>query len=122
MRTPIASALGYPDRIAAPTPRLDLAALGQLDFEAPDLERFPCLALAQRALRTLGCAPTILNAANEVAVEAFLGAKIGFADIPRVVEKALANCESRPKAPATVDEALALDAAARACTAQLLPQ
>jgi 1-deoxy-D-xylulose-5-phosphate reductoisomerase len=122
MRTPIASALGYPDRIAAPTPRLDLALLGQLSFEAPDLDRFPCLALAQRALRALGCAPTILNAANEVAVEAFLGGRVGFADIPRIVEKALETCASPGRAPATVEDALAVDAAARECTTRLLPR
>ena len=120
MRTPIAYALGYPDRIAAPTARLDLAQLGQLNFEAPDLDRFPCLALAQRALRAGGAAPTILNAANEVAVEAFLARKIGFCDIARVVDSALEQCESPGRAPGSVDEALAIDTAARACAARLL--
>lgn len=120
MRTPIAYALGYPDRIAAPTARLDLAQLGQLNFEAPDLDRFPCLALAQRALRAGGAAPTILNAANEVAVEAFLARKIGFCDIARIVDSALEQCESPGRAPGSVDEALAIDTAARACAARLL--
>jgi 1-deoxy-D-xylulose-5-phosphate reductoisomerase len=120
MRTPIAFALGFPDRIAAPTRRLNLAEIGQLTFEAPDTERFPCLALAQRALLKLGCAPTILNAANEVAVEAFLARKIGFSDISRVVERALEKCESPGRAPRSIDEALALDAAARTCAAATL--
>ncbi len=121
MRTPIAYALGYPDRVAAPTARLNLARLGQLTFEEPDLDRFPCLALAQRALGTLGSAPTILNAANEVAVEAFLAGRIGFSAIARIVETALDTCESSGRAPETIEEALALDASARSCTARLLP-
>lgn len=121
MRTPIAFALGFPRRIEAPTPRLDLAVLGQLTFEAPDLDRFPCLALALDALRSRGCAPTILNAANEVAVEAFLARRIPFTDVARIVETALKTCDAPRRAPDTVDEALALDAAARACTARLLP-
>jgi len=120
MRTPIAFALGFPDRIAAPTRRLDLAEIGQLTFETPDTTRFPCLALAQRALLKLGCAPTILNAANEVAVEAFLARKIAFSDISRVVESALEKCESPGRAPQSIDEALALDAAARTCAAAML--
>jgi len=120
MRTPIAYALGYPDRIAAPTARLDLAQLGQLSFEKPDLERFPCLALAQHALRVGKAAPTILNAANEIAVEAFLARKIGFSEIARVVEAALSTCESPGHAPASIDEALEIDAAARACAVKLL--
>lgn len=120
MRTPIAFALGYPDRIAAPTQRLDLASMGQLSFEEPDLVRFPCLNLAQRAMRAGGSAPTILNAANEIAVEAFLARRIGFAEIPRVVELTLARCESAGRAPASVDEALSVDDAARRCAAALL--
>lgn len=121
MRTPIAYALGFPDRISAPTRRLNLADLGQLSFERPDTERFPCLALAQRALRTLGSAPTILNAANEVAVEAFLARKVGFSDISRIVETALEKCESPGRAPASLGEAFEIDAAARACAAALVP-
>lgn len=121
MRTPIAFALGFPRRIEAPTPRLDLAAIGGLNFETPDLERFPCLALALDALRSNGCAPTILNAANEIAVEAFLAGRIRFADIARIVETALATCESLGRAPETIEEALALDATARACATRLLP-
>jgi 1-deoxy-D-xylulose-5-phosphate reductoisomerase len=121
MRTPIAFTLGYPDRIAAPTQRLDLASLGHLSFEEPDLVRFPCLALAQQALRAGGSAPTVLNAANEVAVEAFLARRIGFSEIAGVVQSTLARCESPGRAPGSVEEALAVDGAARACAAALLP-
>lgn len=121
MRTPIAYTLGFPDRIAAPTRRLNLADLGQLNFEAPDTARFPCLALAQHALRALGTTPTILNAANEIAVEAFLAGRIGFCDIARVVETALKACESADAAPTSVAAALDLDSAARSCTSRLLP-
>ena len=120
MRTPIAFTLGYPDRIAAPTQRLDLASLGQLSFEEPDLVRFPCLSLAQQALRAGGSAPTILNAANEVAVEAFLTRRIGFSEIPRVVQSTLERCESVGRAPASVDEALSIDNAARTFATTLL--
>jgi 1-deoxy-D-xylulose-5-phosphate reductoisomerase len=85
MRTPIACALAWPQRMAAPSARLDLAKIGALTFEAPDFERFPCLRLAREALQTGGSAPTILNAANEVAVHGFLQKRLGFLDIPRVV-------------------------------------
>ncbi|HKJ72877.1 MAG TPA: 1-deoxy-D-xylulose-5-phosphate reductoisomerase [Alphaproteobacteria bacterium] len=89
MRTPISFTLGWPRRIAAPSQRLDLATIGQLTFEMPDPERFPCLRLARDALQTGGSAPTLLNAANEVAVEAFLNGRIGFLDIAKVVEDVL---------------------------------
>jgi 1-deoxy-D-xylulose-5-phosphate reductoisomerase len=89
MRTPIAHALAWPRRMTSPSRRLDLTALKQLTFEAPDPLRFPCLGLAQECLRAGGLAPTILNAANEIAVQAFLGRKIGFLDIARVVEDTL---------------------------------
>jgi 1-deoxy-D-xylulose-5-phosphate reductoisomerase len=89
MRTPIANALGWPRRIAAPSPRLDLAQLGRLTFEAPDPERFPALALARAALASGGGAPTVLNAANEVAVAAFLDERIGFLDIAAIVARTL---------------------------------
>jgi 1-deoxy-D-xylulose-5-phosphate reductoisomerase len=89
MRTPIAHALSWPRRIESPSRRLDLTALKQLTFEIPDASRFPCLALAQDCLRTGGLTPTILNAANEIAVQAFLGRRIGFLDIARVVEETL---------------------------------
>jgi 1-deoxy-D-xylulose-5-phosphate reductoisomerase len=89
MRTPIAYALAWPERMKWPAPRLDLVQIGTLTFEAPDLERFPALGLARQALSAGGSAPTILNAANEVAVGAFLASRIGFLDIARVVESTL---------------------------------
>ena len=89
MRTPIAYALAWPERMKWPAPRLDLVQIGTLTFEAPDLERFPAIGLARQALSAGGSAPTILNAANEVAVGAFLASRIGFLDIARVVESAL---------------------------------
>src|SRR5438045_4796108 len=88
MRTPIAYALGWPDRTPAPTKRLDLAEIGRLTFEAPDPERFPALRLAREALTRAG-SPTVLNAANETAVHAFLGGEIGFLDIAATVERTL---------------------------------
>ncbi|MDJ0607475.1 MAG: 1-deoxy-D-xylulose-5-phosphate reductoisomerase [Kiloniellales bacterium] len=91
MRTPIAHTLAWPDRMAAPVDRLDLAEIGRLTFERPDPLRFPALTLAREALKTGGCAPTILNAANEVAVAGFLNGETGFLDIPRIVEGALAE-------------------------------
>ncbi|MHB1512600.1 MAG: 1-deoxy-D-xylulose-5-phosphate reductoisomerase [Acidiferrobacter sp.] len=90
MRTPIAHALGFPDRIEAGVARLDLAAIGRLDFEEPDEARFPCLGLARAAAIAGGSAPTVLNAANEVAVEAFLARTLPFAAIPTVIESVLA--------------------------------
>ena len=89
MRTPIAYTLGWPDRISAPAPRLDFAEIGQLTFERPDLARFPALKLAYEALEAGGAAPTILNAANEIAVSGFLDSRIGFLDIARVVDRTL---------------------------------
>jgi 1-deoxy-D-xylulose-5-phosphate reductoisomerase len=89
MRTPIAYTLAWPERMASPSPRLDLAALGQMTFEAPDPERFPALRLARAALKAGGSAPAVLNAANEVAVQAFLDGAIGFLDIAEIVEETL---------------------------------
>jgi 1-deoxy-D-xylulose-5-phosphate reductoisomerase len=89
MRTPIANTLGWPKRIAAPSPRLDLAALGRLTFEPPDPQRFPALRLTRAALEAGGGAATVLNAANEVAVAAFLDNRIGFLDIAAIVEETL---------------------------------
>jgi 1-deoxy-D-xylulose-5-phosphate reductoisomerase len=91
MRTPIAHALAWPTRIESPAKRLDLALAKQLTFEAPDLDRFPCLALAMQCLQSGGLAPTILNAANEIAVAAFLDRQIGFLDIASVIEETLAR-------------------------------
>ncbi len=89
MRTPISYTLGWPQRMTAPSARLDLAQIGNLSFEAPDLHRFPAISLARQALKTGGSAPTILNAANEVVVLAFLDGNIGFLDIPRIVAATL---------------------------------
>jgi 1-deoxy-D-xylulose-5-phosphate reductoisomerase len=89
MRTPIAYAMGWPNRVATPSPRLDLAAIGSLTFERPDPERFPALRLARAALEAGGSAPTVLNAANEVAVLAFLDRRIGFLDIAKIVGETL---------------------------------
>jgi 1-deoxy-D-xylulose-5-phosphate reductoisomerase len=89
MRTPIAFALGWPERIGAPTPRLDFSEVRELTFEPPDLDRFPALRLAREVLRAGGGAPTVLNAANEVAVHGFLEGKLGFLGINQVVEQTL---------------------------------
>lgn len=111
MRTPIAYALGWPRRIPAPSPRLDLAALGRLTFEPPDTLRFPALALAREALNRGGGSPTILNAANEIAVAAFLAGDIGFLDIVRGVEETLRILPEG--ALSTLDDLRRLDLEAR---------
>lgn len=115
MRTPIAYALGYPSRIAAPAPRLDLARRGSLTFEEPDFERFPCLKLAQSALQRAGAAPTLLTAANEVAVAAFLARRIGFLTIAEVVEETVTSMLARngSDAPDSLSDVLELDLSAR---------
>ncbi|HEY3778072.1 MAG TPA: 1-deoxy-D-xylulose-5-phosphate reductoisomerase [Rhizomicrobium sp.] len=114
MRTPIAHALGYPSRIASPALRLDLARARQLTFEEPDLERFPCLSIAQTCLRAGGLTPTVLNAANEVAVAAFLGRKIGFLDIAGVIEETLDSLHgSEIVRPSEIEGVLAVDSQAR---------
>ncbi len=117
MRTPIAYALGWPHRIAAPAARLDLARIGQLTFEAPDIERFPALRLARAALKSGESAPAILNAANEVAVRGFLERRIGFLDIARIVEETLERLPPEPLG--TIDDVYAVDERARAVAAQL---
>jgi 1-deoxy-D-xylulose-5-phosphate reductoisomerase len=94
MRTPIACAYAWPDRLPWPAERLDLAKIGQLTFEAPDLARFPALAIAKAALQSGGAAPAVMNAADEVAVAAFLGRRIGFLDIARVVAETLERMET----------------------------
>lgn len=111
MRSPIAYALSYPERIATPVKKLNLAAIGNLTFEAPDDARFPALRLAKQALATGGNAPTVLNAANEIAVARFLRGDIGFLDIATIVEKALANTQS--SVPSTLDELFSLDSDVR---------
>ncbi|MCC7039629.1 MAG: 1-deoxy-D-xylulose-5-phosphate reductoisomerase [Burkholderiales bacterium] len=111
MRTPIAQALGYPERIATPVPALDLAQRGSLSFEACDFERFPCLTLAYAALRAGGTAPALLNAANEIAVEAFLAGKLRFTDIVTTCAHVLAHVPVA--AVAALDDVHAADTTAR---------
>ena len=111
MRIPIAHALAWPARLATSSPKLDLAALGTLEFHAPDPVRFPALRLARDALRAGGGAPTILSAANEVAVEAFLGRRLGFTEIAALVEAVLEQLGSH--AANSLDAVLDLDASAR---------
>ena len=112
MRVPISYALAWPERIETPAARLDLAKVGQLTFEMPDPIRFPALELARRALQTGGAAPTILNAANEVAVHGFLTGRLDFLDIAKVVESTLGSVTA--PAPASIDEVRAIDAEVRA--------
>jgi len=111
MRTPIAHALAWPRRMAAPCARLDFAKVGRLDFEAPDLVRFPALALARDAVAAGGARPAVLNAANEEAVAAFLARRIGFLDIAAVVADVLDRYD--PPAPASLDDVFAIDREAR---------
>ncbi len=115
MRTPIAYSLAWPQRMMAPTERLDLARLGTLTFEAPDESRFPALRIAKEALNAGGNASTVLNAANEIAVEAFIARRIGFTQIADVVEAALAAAVSEigSNPAGTLDEVLEVDRAAR---------
>jgi 1-deoxy-D-xylulose-5-phosphate reductoisomerase len=118
MRTPIAYALGWPGRAAAPSKRLDLAEVSQLTFEPPDARRFPALRLAREALRAGTGAPTVLNAANETAVHAFLEERIGFLDIAAIVERTL---EFLPGGRLdTLEDVYDLDKAARAAAARLI--
>ena len=112
MRTPIAHTLAWPDRMPTPMEPLDLARIGRLDFEQPDLARFPALRLAMRALDEGGARPAVLNAANEMAVAAFLAGRIGFLDIALIVEKALERYNG-PPVPETIDDVLIADAAGR---------
>jgi 1-deoxy-D-xylulose-5-phosphate reductoisomerase len=121
MRTPIAYSLAWPERMHAPTKRLDLAALGTLSFEAPDVARFPALRLARQVLVEGGSAATVLNAANEVAVEAFLAKRIGFLAIASLVEETLAASFALTALPRrTAEDVLAIDLEARACARSLL--
>jgi 1-deoxy-D-xylulose-5-phosphate reductoisomerase len=116
MKTPIAYALAWPDRIAWNAPRLDLAALGQLTFEAPDDERFPALKLARQALQAGGAAPIVFNAANEVAALAFLDRRLGFLNIAAVVADTLSRVTAKgvdSGSESACDAALAVDAQAR---------
>ena len=111
MRIPIAYALAWPGRMETPAERLNLARLGRLDFEAPDIGRFPALRVAREALEAGGAAPIVLNAANEIAVASFLAGRIRFLDIARSVEQALA--ESTAAAPRSIADVLEIDRATR---------
>ncbi|WP_334109456.1 1-deoxy-D-xylulose-5-phosphate reductoisomerase [Thermodesulfitimonas autotrophica] len=118
MRLPILYALSYPERLANSLPRLDLAAVGRLSFEEPDAERFPALRLAYTAGKTGGTMPAVLNAANEVAVAAFLAGELPFTGIPEVVERVMAwhKVEEKPELPAI----LSADRWARAVAAEVV--
>lgn len=121
MRTPIAYSLAWPERMHAPTKRLDFAALGALTFEVPDVQRFPALRLAREVLAAGGSAGTVLNAANEVAVEAFLGGKIGFLAIAGLVETTLeSTAELIGRHRRGLEDVLAIDTEARAKAKGLL--
>jgi 1-deoxy-D-xylulose-5-phosphate reductoisomerase len=111
MRTPISYALAWPGRMTTPAQKLDLAEIGELTFEKPDLERFPALTLARDALKSGGSLPTILNAANEVAVRCFLEERIGFLDITRVTEEVLNRTPN--SVPKTLEDVSHCDDAAR---------
>lgn len=126
MRAPIACAFAWPDRLPWPAPRLDLAAYGQLTFESPDLDRFPSIGIAREALRLGGGAPTAMNAANEVAVAAFLDRKIGFLDIAGAVAGTLERMNSLGSLAVAqsdaVDNAMMIDASARRIAAEVVAQ
>lgn len=120
MRIPISYALGWPERMVTPAARLDLIELGRLDFEAPDLQRFPALRLARQALEVGRGQPVVLNAANEVAVEMFLKGRIGFADIAARVERALEQITA--PAPQSIADVMELDREVRARVAATLKE
>jgi 1-deoxy-D-xylulose-5-phosphate reductoisomerase len=123
MRIPIAYCLAWPERMTSPAPRLDLARAAMLTFEEPDLVRFPALGLARRALEAGGAAPTVLNAANEVAVAEFLARRLSFAGIAALVEGALEAALSRNwTEPQSVEEALFVDHNTRLLARGLLPE
>jgi 1-deoxy-D-xylulose-5-phosphate reductoisomerase len=118
MRTPIAHALAFPERIASGVAQLDLTTMAALEFHAPDMRRFPCLALAFDALRAGGTAPALLNAANEVAVQAFLDRRIGFRDIDRVVRRVMD--EEMHGAASSIEAVLDQDAHARIAAGRIV--
>ena len=118
MRTPIAHALAWPERIESGVAPLDLVSTARLDFEAPDFDRFPCLRLGFEAAEAGGSAPAALNAANEVAVDAFLNRRLRFTAIARVAEETVAACAADE--PRTLDDVLDLDGAARARAAEFV--
>jgi len=120
MRLPIQYAFSYPERWAAPLPSLDLVRAGVLEFSSPDRDRFPCLGLAYQCLEHGGAWPTVLIAANELAVEAFLTRRIGFCQIPEVIERALGAADHHLSAPMSLGEVRAADRWARAFTTETL--
>jgi len=124
MRIPIAHCLAWPRRINGPAARLDLAKVRELTFETPDLDRFPALALARRAMESGGAAPTVLNAADEVAVAEFIAGRIGFTAIAALVEATLDAAEKRDllAEPTSIDTAMAVDHIARSLAKDLLPE
>ncbi len=118
MRVAIASCLAWPRRMDTPCAALDLAAIGELSFFAPDEDRFPATRLAREAAEAGGAAPAVLSAANEVAVAAFLGGQIAFTDISSIVAQTLDR--DLPPTPGCLDDVLAVDAEARARAAKML--
>jgi 1-deoxy-D-xylulose-5-phosphate reductoisomerase len=120
MRLPIQYAFSYPERWAGSLAPLDIAGLGALEFGPPDLARFPCLGLAYDALEHGGAWPIVLNAANEVAVEAFLEGKLSFAGIPRTIEIALSAADREASRPQTVDDVRRADGWARKFSAETI--
>jgi len=124
MRIPIAYCLAWPERIDGPAPRLDLAQAATLTFEEPDLQRFPALALARGALEAGGAVPTVLNAANEVAVAEFLAGRLNFSGISRLVEATIdaAVSRNRTEEPESIEEALSVDHDSRLLARRLLPE
>ena len=124
MRIPIAHCLAYPERIGTPAQRLDLARISNLTFEEPDPVRFPALRIARAALLAGGAAPTVLNAANEIAVAEFVGGRLGFVGIPALVEATLdaADRAGAMAEPQSVEQAVTIDHMARRLAAQLLPE
>jgi 1-deoxy-D-xylulose-5-phosphate reductoisomerase len=118
MRTPIAHALAYPERIDSGVAQLDLTTIGTLQFEKPDFARFPCLALAFEALEAGGTAPALLNAANEIAVDAFLDKRIGFRDIDRVIARVMH--ENAHGAASSIEAVMAQDALARSAAGAIV--
>jgi 1-deoxy-D-xylulose-5-phosphate reductoisomerase len=127
MRSPIACAFAWPDRLPWPAPKLDLAAMGQLTFEAPDSEKFPAIDIARAALKAGGGAPAAMNAANEIAVAAFLDRKIGFLDIAPLVSDTLSRMNGVGDLDAGVGDgalegAMMVDASARRVAAEAVSQ
>jgi 1-deoxy-D-xylulose-5-phosphate reductoisomerase len=121
MRLPIQYAFSFPDRWPSPLPSLDLTQAGQLAFDKPDEATFPCLGLAYRALRGGGVLPVILNASNEVAVEAFLARRLSFTGIPRLIESALdASASAAAREVETIEDVRAVDHWAREYSGELL--